>query len=274
MLLTLVTKIPAPALSANALERVKQIDARAAVQAGVAAAVVDVLVAVHAGVARIADASAAATPALTTARGALAAAARLAVVQRAELRIMRGRLRAVSPLPLCRAVAIVVGLRVETRRGIAARVRAAVIAIDLALVAGEAHRAHALVGVHQIPAFAAVLARLGRALIDVDVAVLAGVAGGAAAVIVVHQVDAERAVLALADAVVDVLRAVLASKAAPASASAKRNNKTCKRQSFGTCEKIARTGMENSVGPECNLILWIYCCPPVSRRINESLNHI
>lgn len=112
----MVTKIPAPALSANALERVKQINARAAVQAGIAAAVVDVLMAVHAGIARIADASAAATSALTAARSALATAARLTVVQRAELWIMRDRLRAVSALPLCRAVTIVVGLCVETRR--------------------------------------------------------------------------------------------------------------------------------------------------------------
>lgn len=113
-MLTLVTKIPAPALPANALERVKQVDTRAAVEAGIAAAVVDVLVTVYAGVARIADASAAATPALTAARGALAAAARLSVVQSAELRIVRDQLRAISALPLCRAVTIIVGLRVET----------------------------------------------------------------------------------------------------------------------------------------------------------------
>lgn len=225
VLLTLITKIPAPALSANALEGIEQVDARAAVQAGIAAAVVDVLVAVHAGVARIADASAAAAPAFTAARSTLAAAARLPVVQRAELRIMRGRLRAISTLPLCRAMAVVIGLRVETRRRITARIWAAMIAIDLALVAGEAHRAHALVSVHQIAAFTAVLARLGRALVDVNVAILAGIAGSAAAMIIVHQIDAERAVLALADAVVDILRAVLPGKAAPASAPAKRNDK-------------------------------------------------
>lgn len=70
----MVTKIPAPALPANALERVKQVHARAAIQTGIAAAVVDVLVAVHTGVARIADAYATAASTLTTARGTLAAA--------------------------------------------------------------------------------------------------------------------------------------------------------------------------------------------------------
>lgn len=215
----LIAKVPVPTLPTDALEGIKQIDARAAVQAGIAPTVVDVLVAVHAGVTGIADASSAAASTFTAARGALAAAAVLLVARHAELlRVMRGRIRTVLALPLYRAVTIIVGLRVEARRRVAARIRAAVIAIDLALVAGEAHGTHALVSVHQIPALAAILTRLGRALVDVDVAVLAGVAGGAAAVIVVHQVDAERAVLALADAVVDILRAVLAGEAAPASA--------------------------------------------------------
>lgn len=105
------------------------------------------------------------------------------------------------------------------------------IAIDLALVTGEAHWTHTLVSVHQVAAFATILARLGRALVDVNVTILAGVAGGAAAMIIVHQIDAKRAVLALADAVVDILRAVLASEAAPASAPAKRTHKSCKWQS-------------------------------------------
>lgn len=173
----------------------------------------------HAGVARIADASAAAASTLTAARGTFAAASRLPVVQHAELRIMQGRLRAISALPLCRAVTVVVGLRVKTRCRIATRVRAAMVAIDFTLVASESHRAHAFVSIHQIAAFAAVLARLGRALVDVNVAIFAGVAGSAAAMIVVYKVDTERTMLALADAVVDILRAVLAGKTTPASAS-------------------------------------------------------
>jgi len=218
----LVTKIPAPALPANALKRVKQIDARTVVEAGIAAAVVDVLMAVYAGITRITDASATATPALTAARGALASAARLSVVQSTELRIVRDQFRAISALPLCRAVTIIVGLRVETWCRIAAWIWAAMIANDLALVAGEAHGAHALISVHQIATFAAVLARLGRTLVDVNVAVLAGVAGSTATMVIVHQIDAKRAVLTLADAVVDILRAILAGKTTPTSAPAKR----------------------------------------------------
>lgn len=141
--------------------------------------------AVRAGVTRIADASAAAASTPTAARCALAAAADV-LVHHAELQIVQRRLRAVFALPLCRAVAIVLRLGVEARRRVVAGIRTAVIAIDLALVAGEAHRAHALVRVHQVAALTAVLARLGRALVDVDVAILAGIAGGAAAVIVVH----------------------------------------------------------------------------------------
>lgn len=175
--------------------------------------------AVQAGITGIADASAATASAFPAARGALAAAAVLLIVRHAELlRIMRDRIRAVLALPLYRAMAIIVGLRVEARRRVAARIRTAVIAIDLALVASETHGAYALISVHQIPALSAVLAWLGRAFVDVDVAVLAGVAGGAAAVIVVHQIDAERSVLALANAIIDVLRAILAVEAAPASA--------------------------------------------------------
>lgn len=219
LLLTLIAKIPAPTFPTDALERIKQINACAAIQAGVAAAVVDVLVAVHASVTGIADASTAAASAFTATWGALAAAAVLLVVRHAELlRIIRGRIRTVFALPLYRTVAIIVGLRVETWRRVAARIWAAVIAIDFALVAGEAHGTHALVSVYQIPALAAILARLGRAFVDVDVAVLAGVASGAAAVIVVYQINAERTMLALANAVIDILRAILASETAPASA--------------------------------------------------------
>lgn len=185
---------------------------------------------VHARVTGIADASATAASAFTATRGALATAAVLLVVRHSELlRIIRGRIRTVLALPLYRTVAIIIGLRVEARRRVAARIRAAMIAVDLALIAGEAHGTHALVSVHQIPALATILARLGRALVDVDVAVLAGVAGGAAAMIIVHQIDAERTVLALANAVIDILRAILASKAAPASAPVDKSNyyETC-----------------------------------------------
>lgn len=101
------------------------------------------------------------------------------------------------------------------------------IAIDLALIAGEAHRTNALISVHQIAAFAAVLARLGRALVDVNVAILAGVARGAAAMVIVHQINAKCAVLALTNTIVDILRAVLASEATPTSASVKRNDEAC-----------------------------------------------
>lgn len=183
-LLTLIAKITAPALSADALKGIDQVNARASVQTGITAAVVDVLVAVCAGVARIADASAAAaaTPAAT--RRAFAAAAKL--FRHTELRVMRSGFGAVLALPLYRTVTVIVGLRVEAGRRITTGIRTAVIAIDLALVAGEAYGTYALVLVHQIATFAAVLARLRRALIDVDVAVFAGIAGGATAMIVVH----------------------------------------------------------------------------------------
>lgn len=184
--------------------------------------------AVHTGVSRIADAAAIAASTSTATRGALAAAA-VFVVHPSELRIMRDRLRTVLTLPLRRAVAIIVSLRVEARRRIAAGIRAAVIAIDLALVAGEAHGTYALVSVHQVPALAAVLARLRRAFVDVNVAVLTGVARGAAAVIVVYQINAERAVLALANTVIDILRAILAGEAAQASAPVDGN------YYYGTC---------------------------------------
>lgn len=225
----MVTKISTPALPTDALERVKQVNARTAVQAGIAAAIVDILMAMYAGVARIANASAATTSALTAAWSTFAAAARLLVVH-TELRIIQGRLRAISALPLCWAVTVVVSLRIKTWCRIATRIRTAMIAIDFALVASEANRAHALVSVHQIAAIAAVLARLGRALIDINVTILAGVTGSAAAMIIIYQIDAERTVLALADAVIDILRAILPGKSAPASASAKRNDETCKWQ--------------------------------------------
>lgn len=151
--------------------------------------VVDVLVAVHAGVARVAGASAADATTSTAARRAFAAAAEL-LVRCAELGVVRGRFRAVLTLPRSPAMAVEVGLRLEAGRRVTARIWDAMVAVDLTLIAGEADRAHALVRVHQVPALAAILARLGRALVDVDVAVLAGVAGGAAAVVVVHQVDA------------------------------------------------------------------------------------
>lgn len=95
------------------------------------------------------------------------------------------------------------------------------IAIDLALIASEAHRTNAFISVHQIAAFAAVLARFGRALVDINVAIFAGVTRGTAAMVIIHQVNAKRAMLALTNAIVDILRAVLASEAAPASASVK-----------------------------------------------------
>lgn len=117
-------------------------------------------------------------------------------------------------------MAVIVGLRVEARRRVSARVRTAVIAIDLALVTGVADRADALVRVYEIAALATVLTRLRGALVDVDVAVLAGIALRARTMIVVHEIDAQSAVMTLAHAVVYVLRAVLAREATSATASA------------------------------------------------------
>lgn len=174
----------------------------------------------HASVTRIADAFTAAASASATAGRTLAAAAKL-LVRHAELEIARSRLRAILALPLFRAVAIIPVLRLEARCRVAARVRAALVQIDLAMFAGEADRTYALVRIHLVPAFAAVLTRLGRAVVDVDVAILARVTGGAVTVVVADQVDAERVVLALADAIIDVFRTVLTGEAAPASASAK-----------------------------------------------------
>lgn len=218
-LLTLIAKVPAPTLSTGALEGIKHIDARAAIQTRIVTTVVNVLVAMHASITRIADASAAAASTFSATWCTFAAATVLLVVHYAELlRVMRDRIRTVLALPLYRAMAIIVGLRVEARRRVAAWIRTAVITIDLALVASKAHRTYALVSVHQISAFSAVLAWFGCALVNVHVAILAGIAGSAAAVIVVHQVNAKRAVLTLAHTVIDVLRAILTSEAAPASA--------------------------------------------------------
>jgi len=180
----LIAKITAPTLSANALKGVDQVNARASVQTGIAAAIIDVLVAVCAGVARIADASAAAAATAATARRTFVAATKL--FRHAKLCIVWNRVRAVLALPLHRTVTVIVSLRVEAGRRITTGIRTAVIAIDLALIASEAHGAYALVLVHHIATFATVLARLRCALIDVDVAVLARIAWGATAMIVVH----------------------------------------------------------------------------------------
>ena len=135
------------------------------------------------------------------------------LVHDAQLRIVGRRLGAVLPLPLLGTVAVVVRLGVEARRGVPAGIRAAVVPVDLTLIASEADRADALVSVHQIPALAPVLTGLRGALVVVHVAILARVSCCAAAVIIIHQIDAERPVLALADAVVNVLRAVLPREA-------------------------------------------------------------
>lgn len=170
----------------------------------------------HPGVTGVADASTAAASASAAAGGALAAAAARFLVHDAELGIVRGGLGTILPLPLFRAVTIVIGLCVEAGRGVPARIRAAVVSVDLALITGETDRADALVSVHQISALAAVLTGFRGALVDVDVAVLAREPCGAAAVIIVDQIDAESPVLALTDAVVDVLRAILPRETAPA----------------------------------------------------------
>lgn len=172
---------------------------------------------VHPGVAWIADASASAAFASTGARCTLASTSSF-LVHDAELWVLRGRFRTILSLPLFGTVTIVVGLSVEAGRGVSAGVRAAVIPVDLALITGETDGANALVSVHQVPALAAVLTGLRGALVDVHVAIFARVARGAAAVIIIDQVDAQCAVLALTDAVVDVLRAILAGEAFSATA--------------------------------------------------------
>lgn len=217
--LTLIAKIAGPTLSADTLEGIDEVDAGAPVEAGIDAAVVDVLVAVDPRVARIADTLAGAASAPSSARRPLVAAAE-AVVEQTHLVIVRGRLGAILALPLGGAVTVVVGLSVEALGRVATGIGTAVVAIDLALEASIADRADALVGVDEVSAFAAVLAGLGGALVDVDFAVLARVARRTGAVVVVHEVDAERVVLALAHAVVDVARAILAREAAPAFAPA------------------------------------------------------
>lgn len=213
--LTLIAQISGPSLSTDTLERVNQIDTRATVQTRITPAIVDVLVTMHPCIPGVTNASATAASASAAAWCPLTPAPGL-LVHHAELRIMGGWLGTILPLPLLRTVAVVICLRVETRRRISARVRAAMILVDLALVSGETDRTYALVSVHQISALATVLAGFRGALVDVHVAILARIACGAAAVIIVDQIDAQRPVLALADAIVDVLRAVLPRETAPA----------------------------------------------------------
>lgn len=218
----MIAQISGPSLSTDTLERVNQIDTRATVQTRITPAIVDVLVTVHPCIPGVTNASATAASTPAAAWCALAAAPGL-LVHHAELRIMGGWLGTILPLPLFRTVAVVICLRIETRRGISARVRAAMILVDLALISGETDRTNALVRVHQVSAFAAVLTRLRGALVDVHVAILARIAGGAAAVIIVDQIDAQCPVLALADTIVDVLRAVLPRETAPAATSETRS---------------------------------------------------
>lgn len=152
----MVAQIAGPALAADALERVDQVHAGAAVQARIATAVVDVLVAMSARVAGVACAlSVAAASASARAWSALAAAAQT-VVQQTEHGIVNGWFRAVFTLPVSGTVAVVVGLRVEALREILAGIWCAVIAIDFTLSAGVADRADALVCVDEIAALAAV----------------------------------------------------------------------------------------------------------------------
>lgn len=211
----MIAQISGPSLSTDTLERVNQIDTRATVQTRITPAIVDVLVTMHPCIPGVTNASATAASASAAAWCPLTPAPGL-LVHHAELRIMGGWLGTILPLPLLRTVAVVICLRVETRRRISARVRAAMILVDLALVSGETDRTYALVRVHQISALATVLAGFRGALVDVHVAILARIACGAAAVIIVDQIDAQRPVLALADAIVDVLRAVLPRETAPA----------------------------------------------------------
>lgn len=167
----MVAEVSGPALSADALEGIYEVDTGPAVQTGAATAVVDVLVTVYTRVPGVADALASTAPAPARARLALATAAQT-VVQESVERVM-SRLGAVLALPLARTVAVVVGLGVEALSTISTGVGAAVVPVDLALDSGVTHGADALVGVHHVPALAPVLAGLGGTLIYVDLAVLA-----------------------------------------------------------------------------------------------------
>lgn len=185
----MIAQISAPSLSADALERINQIDTRATIHARITPAIVDVLVAVHPGVTRITDAPSPTASASTTAWSTLATATGL-LVHDTKLWIVRGRFRTILSLPLFRTVTIVVGLRVETGGRVSARVRAAMIPIDLALIASETNRTNALVRVYEVSAFPTVLTGFRGTLVNVHVAVLAGVASCTAAVIIVNKVDA------------------------------------------------------------------------------------
>lgn len=211
----MVAQIPGPALPADALKRIDEVHASSPVQARVAIAVVDIFVTVYTRVTGIAYALAPAAFAPAPARHALTAAAKSVLT---VLAVVGLRLRAVPALPIGRAMAVVVHVRLVARGRVPAGVGVAVVPVDFALVARVAHRTDALVLVDEVATFAPVLARVGRALVNVDLAVLARVTGRARAVVVVDQVDAEGAMSALAHAVVYVLRAVLAREAASASA--------------------------------------------------------
>lgn len=88
------------------------------------------------------------------------------------------------------------------------------IAIDLALITGETNRTDALISVYQISALSTILTRLRGTFVDVDVAVLAGITSRATTMIIVNEIDAQCTVLTLSHAIIDVLRTVLAVKAA------------------------------------------------------------
>lgn len=88
--LTLIAQIPAPTFPADTLKRINEIDAGTAVQTRIPTAIVDVLVTVHAGISRVADAFVAAASTSATARRSLAAATQLIVRILPKLRILRG----------------------------------------------------------------------------------------------------------------------------------------------------------------------------------------
>lgn len=88
------------------------------------------------------------------------------------------------------------------------------IAIDLALITGKTNGADALVSVYQVSTLSAILTWLRGTFVDVDVTILAGVTSRAATMIIVNEIDAQCTVLTLSHAIIYVLRAVLAIKAA------------------------------------------------------------
>lgn len=214
----MITKVTSPALSAHTLERIDLVDAGAAIQTWTSSTVVDVLVAVKAGVTRVAGAPSSAASSASSAGSTFAPAAKV-VIGNANVRVVGCGLGAVFSLPSLGTVAVVIRLSVVAGCRVPAGVRAAMVAVDFTLVSGVADGTYALVGVYQVAAFTAVLAGLRCTIVDVDVAVFPGVPWGARAVVVVYEIDAKGPVLALSNAIVYISGAVFSREPTTTSAS-------------------------------------------------------